>query len=235
MRNRMSSASQSDFYAHRYVGSAPRYALNPPRRISRSQDARNLIRISLARRASLRRSDRLPLTKRIADFFTLLRLILGAALVWSGVVDGQAAPARDIWLLVMAWSTDMVDGRISRWMKTSGQTWLGKNDVYVDMFVSAAVLVYLAVTSLLPVWLLVLYLLLWGALVLKWGLPPIFAQAFQNPIYAFFVFVTVQSAPGVLPWLLIWALLALAFFWRRLFELLRGVFRAIFPSPKANE
>jgi hypothetical protein len=196
--------------------------------------------------------------KQIPDMLTLLRLILALVLFGSGLIDGEAYLARDIWLLVIAWTTDMADGRISRslkkehrlvgvrivWpaavskkyeliqgivdkQKSQNTSWLGQNDVYVDMIVSIAVLGYLTVTSLLPLWLSLAYLLIWGVLFLRWGVPDVFAQVFQNPIYAVFVFLTVQSEPAVLPWLLLWAAVALIFFWRRMLQLLKGLFRAV--------
>jgi phosphatidylglycerophosphate synthase len=165
--------------------------------------------------------------KHIADMITLSRCFLGLFLIWSGLVDGRAVLAQDIWILVLAWSTDIVDGQISRSLKTNHKTWLGKNDVYVDMFFSVAVLVYLTGTGLVPLEITLIYLLVWGAVFWNWGIPSLLAQLFQNPIYAYFVFLTVQSAPSVLPWLLLWALISFMFFWRRFFNLLKDVRRKI--------
>ncbi len=187
----------------------------------------NSVRVNFRFRRSTRRVIWSYFGKHIADLFTFLRLILGLVLLWSGLVDRKAALAQDIWTLVLAWSTDMVDGRISRSLKTDHKTWLGKNDVYVDMFFSVAVLCYMGATNLLPIALLIVYLLLWSAVFIRWGIPTILAQIFQNPIYAYFIFLTVQSAPSVLPWLLLWSLIALLIFWRRLFELLRNVISAV--------
>ena len=121
----------------------------------------------------------------------------------------------------------MVDGRLSRSLKTDHSTWLGKNDVYVDMFVSAAILFYMTVSGLLALWLVLIYLLVWSVLFLRYGISPLFAQIFQNPIYAFFVFFTVKAEPWVLPWLLLWALVMLAFFWQRALELFNDTVRAL--------
>lgn len=232
MRNRMTSAPRFGIYYHpqRRADHIQRGIVEIQRAAGSLQRKQFLVlaKANLARCTKSQQAVRVPLTKRIADLFTLLRLALGLGLISSGVVDGTANLAQDIWMLVMAWSTDMVDGRISRSMNTNGKTWLGKHDVYVDMFVSIAVLIYLAVTSLLPLWLMFAYLLVWGALILKWGLPPIFAQIFQNPIYAYFLVVTMLKAPWVLPWLLLWGLVALIFFWRRLAELLKSVWATVF-------
>ncbi len=165
--------------------------------------------------------------RHFADTFTLLRIILGLTLFLSGFIDRQAELARDIWLLVLAWSTDMVDGRISRSLKTAGTTWLGKQDVYVDMFVSIMVLLYMAVTGLLGIVFILAYLLIWGVVFLRWGLRPQLAQVFQNPIYAIFVYFTLQSAPSVLPLLAIWASISLILFWRRVIELLKDLINSV--------
>ena len=160
----------------------------------------------------------MTLIKRFPDMLTLLRVVLAVALIWIAL-SGRADLARDIWLLVISWSTDMVDGWLSRKLKVDQTSWLGKNDVYVDMFVSTAALFYLAVSAYLPLWLVILYLVVWGGLFLWRGIPPLFAQVFQNPIYACFLFFAIQAAPNVLPWLLLWALIGLLFFWRRVVEL----------------
>lgn len=179
----------------------------------------------------LRRRDSLwfSIGRRMPDLLTFSRGVLGLFLIGLGVVNGTAALAQDIWILVLAWTTDMLDGRISRSLHTDNQTWLGKNDVYIDLFVSLAVLGYLTLTGLLAAGIAVVYLLIWGAVFLRWGIPPMAAQVFQNPIYAFFVFLTVQSAPGVLPWLLVWAAAAMALFWRRWIQLMRNIFKTIKP------
>ena len=150
--------------------------------------------------------------------------MFAAVLVAAGL-DGRADLDREIWWLVASWTTDMVDGRMSRSWSPDYQSWLGKNDVYIDMFVSVAALAYLALTGLLPLWLAIAYLLVWSALFLWKGIPALFAQVFQNPIYAYFVFVTIQNEPQVLPWLLLWALVGLLLFWRRLLELYNDTVR----------
>jgi hypothetical protein len=158
------------------------------------------------------------LGKVIPDLLTLLRVACAVAMAGSALA-GRADLSRDIWLLVASWTTDMVDGRLSRSLSPGYSSWLGKNDVYIDMFVSLVVLFYLGVTGLLPLWAVLAYLLVWGVLFLWKGIPPLFAQVFQNPIYAYFVILTLQQAPQVLPWLLLWALVGLLLFGRRLVEL----------------
>ena len=174
-----------------------------------------------------KRSIKRSIINRIPDFFTSLRIILGFILIGSGIANGAAAIAEDIWLLVASWSTDMVDGRLSRSLKTHGKTWLGRHDVYIDMFVSLAVLAYLTVTAILPLWIVLVYLLVWGAIFARFGRKEMFAQVFQNPIYLAFVVFTVIAQPAVLPWLLLWAFAAFIFFYKRMFELLRNLYGAV--------
>ena len=181
--------------------------------------------------ARLHRRDALwfSMGRRVPDLLTLSRGVLGLMLVWLGAVNTTAALAQDIWILVLAWTTDMLDGRISRSLRTENQTWVGKNDVYIDLFVSLAVLAYLTLTGLLALGIAVAYLLVWGAVFLRWGMPPVAAQVFQNPIYAWFVFLAVRAAPEVLPWLLLWAAAAMALFWRRWVQLMRDLFKTVKP------
>lgn len=151
-------------------------------------------------------------------------MVCAVLLAGSGL-DGRANLGRDVWLLVAGWTSDMVDGRLSRTLSPEHHSWLGKHDVYIDLFVSLVALFYLGVTGLLPVWATLGYLLGWGALFLWKGIPPLFAQVFQNPVYAYFLYHTLQQAPQVLPWLLLWALAALLLFWRRLVELYNDTVR----------
>jgi hypothetical protein len=183
-----------------------------------------LQRASRAFRPQSRKETWTWIEKHLADVLTFSRVFLGLYLIWSGLVDGRAALAQDVWILVLAWSTDIVDGRISRTLSPGHQSWLGKNDVYVDMFFSVSVLVFLMITGLLPVEIGLVYMIVWGALMARWGIPPLFAQFFQNPIYAYFLILTALAAPWVFPWLLLWALVAALLFGTRMIELLKGVF-----------
>jgi phosphatidylglycerophosphate synthase len=187
----------------------------------------SLSRSGLHARLKPRQSLWYSIARHAADGLTLTRGLLGVLLIVLGVLNGKAALAQDVWILVLAWSTDMLDGRIARALHTDQKSWLGKNDVYIDLFVSVAALAYLTLTGLLALGIAAAYLLIWGIVFLRRGIPPLFAQIFQNPIYAFFLFLTLRSAPAVLVWMLPWALVALAIFWRRWFELLRGVVQAV--------
>jgi phosphatidylglycerophosphate synthase len=198
---------------------APKRNFIDPHRITLLRQVRSSYRLQP------RKANWSYLEKHMADYLTLSRVLLGIVLIVSGLVEGRAVLARDIWILVLAWSTDIVDGRISRSLSPGHHSWIGKNDVYIDMFFSLAVLAYLVVTGLLPVALVLVYLLVWVVLFAKWGIPDVFAQVFQNPIYAFFVFLTVQSAPQVLPWLLLWALVAALLFGSRMVQLLKNFFK----------
>lgn len=164
------------------------------------------------------------LGKFVPDLLTLLRVACAVGLALSGI-DGRPDLPRDIWLLVASWTTDMVDGRLHRMLSPNYHSWLGKNDVYIDMFVSMVVLFYLGTTELLPLWATLAYLVVWGVMFVWRGIPPLFAQVFQNPIYAYFVYQVVSREPQVLPWLLLWALVGLLLFWRRMLELYNDTVR----------
>jgi hypothetical protein len=158
------------------------------------------------------------LGKIVPDALTVMRIVFAGMLAAAGL-DGRADLGREVWLLVASWTTDMIDGRLSRTWLPDYHSWLGQQDVYIDMFVSLSALFYLVMTGLLPLWVALVYLLVWGVLFLLKGVPAFFAQVFQNPIYAVFVFLAVQAEPWVLPWLLLWALLSLLLFGRRLVEI----------------
>jgi phosphatidylglycerophosphate synthase len=159
---------------------------------------------------------------RIPDLLTLSRAGLGFALAGTAVIGDSVTIWRDVWLLVLAWTTDIFDGHLARAFRVSGKSWLGSKDVFIDMFFSTTVLFYLTVTGLLPAVLALVYLAVWAGLFLKWGFLPMLAQVFQNPIYAAFVYFAVVAQPLIIIGLMLWALMSMIFFWRRALTLLQN-------------
>lgn len=179
------------------------------------------------RRRYLRAAQGGLLREYAADALTLTRILLAAGLILVALVERQANLGRDIWLLVLAWTTDMLDGNLARRFGTVKRSWLGSADVYIDMFVALALMVYMLATGLVSLPLAVGYLLVWGIVFWRFGFPALLAQVFQNPIYAGFLVLTALHAPQVLPWLGLFTAVGLLLFWRRLAQLLGNVWQSI--------
>jgi phosphatidylglycerophosphate synthase len=165
--------------------------------------------------------------KHPADFLTFLRCLLGLALVWVGVVEGVKSLALASGMILLGWTTDALDGHLARTWKSAKGTWFGKYDVYVDMYFAGTVLVYLWLSGLLLFAAAFGYLLVWGMVFLRWGMPPLLAQIFQNPIYAYFIVSIILLVPLVLPWLFLWGVTAGLLFRNRVVRLARQTLKTL--------
>jgi phosphatidylserine synthase len=152
--------------------------------------------------------------KKIADLITIIRGILGFCLAWLGLTQGLAGLSLAVWLLIAAWTSDSLDGPIARRSRAQYQTWVGEHDLEIDMAVSAGLLVYLLGSKVVNVWIVLLYIILWGLVFWRLGMiPRSFGMLFQAPIYGLFIWVAIQELPGAGRWLIIWILAAVILTW----------------------
>jgi phosphatidylglycerophosphate synthase len=83
--------------------------------------------------------------KRLADGLTALRFIVALPMVWIALMLPPArslAPA--VWLTIVAWTSDWLDGPLARRSGSSKQTWLGRHDLEADLVIVLAQAVVLA-------------------------------------------------------------------------------------------
>jgi phosphatidylglycerophosphate synthase len=83
--------------------------------------------------------------KRLADGLTALRFVVALPMVWIALMLPPArslAPA--VWLTIVAWTSDWLDGPLARRAGSSQQTWLGRHDLEADLAVVLAQAVILA-------------------------------------------------------------------------------------------
>ena len=116
-------------------------------------------------------------TKILADALTGLRFLLGLYLMWLGWQRGPQAIVPATLTLLLAWTSDALDGPLARRDPRGVQTWIGDRDLEADMTVALGVWVYLTLAGFLSPWLAVGYVLvavaaLWrfGSTHLAWGL-----------------------------------------------------------------
>ncbi len=86
--------------------------------------------------------------KGIPDWLTASRILIAVAIVALIPVGPEALDAV-AGLLLLGWTTDMVDGRLARRFE-KGTTWLGEHDFQIDMIMVLASAVFLTATGLVP-------------------------------------------------------------------------------------
>ncbi len=88
-----------------------------------------------------------------ADGLTLLRVLLSLGLVLLGL-RGKAALSTVVCVTVLAWFTDLVDGRLaSRSNDPQRRSWFGRHDAEADLSVALGVSAYLTLSGYLATWL----------------------------------------------------------------------------------
>lgn len=151
--------------------------------------------------------------KQVADLITFTRSLLGVFLAWLGFEQGKEGLILATWLLLLDWTGDLFDGRIARRSRIHYHSWIGDRDLEVDMVVSAGLLFYLVASGFLNAWAAIFYILLWGAIFWRLGIPRSLGMLFQAPIYASFIWISIQNTPLAGYWILLWILVAIIGTW----------------------
>jgi phosphatidylglycerophosphate synthase len=86
--------------------------------------------------------------KLIPDWLTASRALIALAILGLSLV-GPGALRAVAFLLLLGWTTDMVDGRLARrWEKNP--TWIGEHEFHIDMLMVLASTMYLVLAGLVP-------------------------------------------------------------------------------------
>lgn len=149
-----------------------------------------------------------------ADALTWLRLLLGLLLPWLGYFGGEDALPAAMVCLMLGWLTDVLDGALARKDSNGKQTWIGANDLAVDVCVSVGVLGYLAVSGYILTPFAFSYILLIGLLIAYFESRTLAMLAQALP-YVGMLYFCLRDAPipGVLAVIVL--LLAVIFTWPR--------------------
>ena len=132
-------------------------------------------------------------TKALADILTTLRFGLAWIILWLGMGDGADALPTAIMVLVLAWTTDVLDGPLARHDPTGRHTWIGDRDLEVDISVSIGVLAYLALAGFMPSKIALGYGI-GCAVLLRQTRSRHLAWAVQAPPYAGIIYVALRDA-----------------------------------------
>jgi cardiolipin synthase len=167
--------------------------------------------------------------KRVADGLSLTRFFLALSLVWLGFSQGAAGLSLAVAVLLAAWITDVLDGPLARSSGVKTQTWIGSHDLHIDVAMSTAALIYLNRAGFVDGRVVAAYLFVWA--IIFWrlsNLPKSFGALFQAPIYAWFIWTSLQQAPEAGRWLVLYVVVYVASGWKLLIhrlipEFFRGV------------
>jgi len=133
--------------------------------------------------------------------------------IWLGLAKGIEALSVMAVLLIYNWSSDSLDGPLSRRSLPRIKSWIGEHDLHVDMLIGASVLAYLALSDVLSWQLALLYLLLW--LIFFWlkGVQKSMGAVFQALVYLLFI-ITVFREATFYGWVIVaWMVVAMALTW----------------------
>lgn len=153
--------------------------------------------------------------KMVADLITGTRGLLGLIIIWLGFVQGDRALALVIFLMLLDWTGDFVDGGIAHRTGRPRRTLIGESDIYIDLFVSLCLGIYLIVAEFVGLALGFWYAAGWILVLWRFGLDRNLVMLAQTPIYLYFTLIALQTFPAGGTWLVIWVLTALAINWRR--------------------
>ena len=153
--------------------------------------------------------------KMVADLITGTRGLLGLFMIWLGITQGGTALPAVVLLMLLDWTGDFVDGMIARRSRHPRRTWIGDSDLYIDLFVSLCLAVYLLASGFASLGFVGLYLSAWALVLWHFGLDRNLLMLLQAPIYLYFIVVTLQVFPNAGYGLVLWVVVALAINWRR--------------------
>lgn len=153
--------------------------------------------------------------KLVGDLITASRSLLGLAIAWLGLTQGKSALPAVVLLMLLDWTGDFVDGTIAKRSRNPRRTRIGDSDVYIDLFVSLCLGVYLIGTGFVGLGFGSFYLLGWILLLWRFGLDKNLLMLMQAPIYLWFILTVTRLLPASGYWLIIWVLTATAVNWRR--------------------
>lgn len=92
----------------------------------------------------------------LADLLTLSRVPMGLAVVYAGWNTGASALPEVIWLSLLVWTVDSVDGHLKR-ASRKAPGWIGRNDLTFDVFFNACVAFFFTLSGIVSAWLFSLW------------------------------------------------------------------------------
>jgi len=152
--------------------------------------------------------------KTMADTLTASRFLLALVIFWLGLRIGQPALPTVTLALVLGWASDLLDGALARRDRNQRHTWLGDNDLSVDVCVALGLLCYLTFSNYVSPAIALSYILMTGALIWRFRSRAL-AMAAQAPVYAILLHLALRDAPPYGALAVGWIVLTVIVTWPR--------------------
>ena len=157
----------------------------------------------------------MPVQKQVADLLTIIRTLLAILLLWLGLKQGSAGLSAAVLVLILAWTSDILDGPLARRSQAPRQTWVCDHDLQADVILSTGLLAYMAFAGYWNLLVAGTYALFWALVFRLQGLDKTLGSLFQSVIYGSFIWVALREAPAYGRWLLAWITGAIVLTWPR--------------------
>ncbi len=155
-------------------------------------------------------------SKQIADFLTLSRSILSFLFVWLAKDNSPDTLPYAVFLLLICWLTDTLDGPMARRSRIKYQNFIGENDILADIMVATGTAIYLIMVGYLDRYIGTAYMIIFFFLFLHFGYKESLGMLYQPIVYLYFIWISFIHAPDQAIWLLVYIFLVTIFSWRRL-------------------
>jgi phosphatidylglycerophosphate synthase len=136
-----------------------------------------------------------PVRTLVADGLTLFRALVVLVIIWLGATQGAASLPTVVLLVTAAWVADWLDGPLAR--SAGRPTLLGRYDFAVDVALTWASFLYLALAGFVPLAAVLLYTLLAMAAQL-WCRRRVMLMLFMRGIDVLMVVTVLLYAPALL-------------------------------------
>jgi len=155
---------------------------------------------------------------KLPDLLTASRGIIAATIISLGFV-GQGVLEFVILLIVIGWTTDILDGRLARRYK-KGPTWVGEREFGFDMLMVFSSLCYLVMAGFIPFIPAAIYIAVAAAFIAYFRSKSV-TMSFACPLAALPIIVAYFNAPRAAWGFIIWIALSLILDWHRFKEVVR--------------
>ena len=150
--------------------------------------------------------------KKVPDLLTASRGIIATVIVVLGLVGPRALEAV-ILLIILGWTTDILDGRFARRFNKQS-TWIGEREFAFDMVMVFSGLCYLVMAGFVPVIPAVVYAGISAVFIIYFRSKAV-TMSFACPVVALPLVVAYFHAPRAAALFVVWICLAIVFDWRR--------------------
>lgn len=155
---------------------------------------------------------------RAPDILTASRGVIAALIIALGFV-GPRALGWVIFLTMIGWTTDILDGHLARYQH-KGPTWIGEHEFAFDMMMVFAALCYLVMAGFVPVLPAAIYVTVALLFIIFFQSKSV-TMSFAFPLVALPLIVAYFRSPSAAYIYVAWIGLALLYDWRRFFGVVR--------------